>query len=78
MNDLTWMNSVSNVATAGGRRPRCHVLNRLADRCPNEASSPFGMCYRHLTDAAAEFQAVVDDFTENLAAKESTDDRRVA
>lgn len=43
------------------RRPRCRVLDRLANRCPNEQLSDYGFCLKHLAGAHAEFEALLTE-----------------
>jgi hypothetical protein len=54
--------SRSGTATpALNRAPRCRLLNRLRNPCPNLAISDFGLCLRHLRDAHAEYEQVLGD-----------------
>jgi hypothetical protein len=48
------------------RKLRCRVLDRYANRCPNEQLTDFGMCGKHLCAASAEFQAITE---QNRAAR---------
>lgn len=43
------------------RQPRCRLLDRLQNRCPNPAVSDFGLCWHHLSEAAGEYAAVKAD-----------------
>jgi hypothetical protein len=48
------------------RKLRCRVLDRYANRCPNEQLTDYGMCGKHLAGAAAEFTAITE---QNRAAR---------
>jgi hypothetical protein len=41
------------------RLPRCRMLNRHQNRCPNIAVTDLGVCAHHLAEAAAEYTALL-------------------
>lgn len=54
--------------TTPDRKIRCRVLDRLSNRCPNEALSDYGMCGKHLAGAAAEFRSLIAEAKAQLVA----------
>jgi hypothetical protein len=50
------------------RAKRCRMLDRRQNRCPNPQLTDFGLCIRHLGEAAAEHEAVLAEAAERLAA----------
>lgn len=46
-------------AVLSGRVTRCRVTDRLHNPCPNPSLTEFGLCMRHLKEAAEEWARVV-------------------
>lgn len=43
------------------RKPRCRVLDRYRNQCQNPQLTEFGLCLRHLREAADEWQRIKDE-----------------
>ena len=49
----------------GTRIIRCFHPDRLSNRCPNPALTDWGLCMRHLHEAADEWARVIREVTEH-------------